>query len=333
MAASAHSDGESNDAPLLPLIVRDVTGTELTIRPPVTRAVSLVPSVTESIFGLGAGVQLVGRTRYCIHPFPEVAEVERIGGTKDPNIARIVALKPDLVVANREENLREHIEALRGAGIPVWVDEPKTPDDALKLVAFLGMAFDRIEEAAQVVLAGELALASLRQAQEQRDANLAEWRATESLRLKPRMGAAAPPPSRVRVAALIWNEPMMAAGAGTYIDGMLSEMGCENVFASRERYPEANAASLASADPALILLPSEPYEFKEADADALAQATADAGGRSAPEHAHNVATWRTRMLLCTGEDLMWYGTRTPGALTRLAKLIWNREVHRNTNAG
>jgi len=290
-----------------PLEVIDASGTGMSIPTPVVRAVSLVPSITETLFALEAGDCLVGRTRYCIHPDPDVRAIERIGGTKDPDVARIVALAPDLVLANREENLAPHIAELRAAGIPVHVSEPRTPDDALALVAFLGMAFERIEEAAAIVYQGELVLHELGEAASERAA-------IDGLRLIPR--------GKLRATALVWREPWMVAGGDTYIGGVLEALGFANAFGKRDRYPRVSVEELVAARPDVVLLPSEPYEFDEDDAAELAGLMGEVRGTGGVAGAHaGPAMPAPRLVLCSGEDLMWFGSRTPEALRRLRQVL------------
>jgi ABC-type hemin transport system substrate-binding protein len=273
----------------------DATGMRIEFTPPVRRVVSLVPSVTESVFALGAGGALVGRTRYCIHPANDVRAVARIGGTKDPDVEAIVSLNPDVVLANREENLEKDIVRLRDAGVTVHVCEPKSPDDALAYVAFLGMLLDRIEEAAAIVYSGEAVLHELSE-------TLREREALDRLRVSPR--------GVQRVAALVWREPWMVAGGDTYISGVLNALGLVNAFAASPRYPRVDISELAAARPDVILLPSEPFEFTPAHAIELEHVLSDHGAANPP-----------RMVLCNGEDLMWFGARTPGALRRLRHVL------------
>lgn len=278
-----------------PLEVTDATGQYLVVHTPAKRVVSLVPSVTESVIALGAGESLVGRTRYCIHPSDRVKAVARLGGTKDPDLEAIVALKPGLVLANREENLEKDILFLRDAGVTVHVCEPRSPDDALAYVALLGLMFDRIEEAAAIVYDGERVLHELAEAKTEREA-------LDRIRVAPK--------GVERVAALVWRNPWMVAGGDTYISGVLEALGLVNAYGSSPRYPRVEIADLAAERPDVILLPSEPYEFKREHATELEGLLAEAGMARTP-----------RMVLCNGEDLMWFGSRTPAALRRLRQVL------------
>jgi len=119
---------------------------------PPRRVVSLVPSVTESLFDLDLGERLIGRTDYCIYPVGQVERVLALGGTKNPDVQRIIELQPDLVIVNREENRRQDAEVLQAAGIPVWVTHPRTVQDALNLLWDMMNLFDHPKMVARVRL-------------------------------------------------------------------------------------------------------------------------------------------------------------------------------------
>jgi iron complex transport system substrate-binding protein len=245
------------------------------------RVVSLCPSLTETVFALGRGDTLVGRTKFCIHPAAEVARVERVGGTKNPKIERIVALAPDLVLMNDEENRREDAEALAAAGVRTLSSLPLDPAGAAAAVRTLAVALG-------AAAAGERLAADI-------EARAARVHAAR---------AGAPP---VRFAYLIWRAPWMAVGAGTYVHGLLALAGGANVLAGRaERYPEISLAELAAVDPERVFLSSEPFPFAERHADELAAATGLA---------------RARFECVDGELLSWHGARTPAGLDYAARLL------------
>lgn len=202
------------------------------------RLVSLVPSTTETLFALGCGEALVGYTRFCVHPEGQVSQEKWIGGTKNPKLEQIVALRPDVVLANREENRAEDVAALEAAGIPVWVAEPRTVPDAIADVRALGHLLNRAAEGEALALALEQALASVR------------------------VG-----PSRT-FAYLIWQEPWMVAGSETFVSSLLALAGGRNAFAGR--YPTIALDNLRGVE--RILLASEPFPFAEKHLDALVQA-------------------------------------------------------------
>ncbi len=199
------------------------------------RVVSLVPSLTETLFDLGAGDAVVGITDFCI--FPPDLDLPRVGGTKNPRIDEIRALAPDLVHMNFEENLRRHAEAIREFAT-VHVTEPKRVEDVIGLIEALGELHDRRERAAK--LANEL-----------RDA----------LRSMPRRA--------FTFACPIWKDPWMWCGGDTYVSRLVESAGGRNVLADRERYPQVALEEVIALRPDVVFLPDEPYVFTEADAKAF----------------------------------------------------------------
>lgn len=211
-------------------------------RLPPRRIVSLVPSQTELLFDLGFGDAVVGVTKFCERPEEARRTRVRVGGTKTPDLERIRALHPDLVLANREENRPEDIEALERAGLRVWVSDVRSVHDALGMVRALGRALGL--NGAAAALAGQIAAGFAR--------------------LRP--GPARP------AAYFIWRRPWMVAGGDTLIHDLMVRSGLKNVFAHLSRYPEVSAEMLRAAGPELLLLSSEPYPFKPAHAAELANA-------------------------------------------------------------
>lgn len=199
------------------------------------RVVSLVPSLTESIASADPAL-LVGVTDWCTHP-PGLA-AQRVRGTKNPDVAAIVALAPDVVVANREENRKLDVERLRAAGVRVWVSRIDTLAEAF---AELHVLFaDVLGRPAPGWLA---------------DAERA-WAARPSV----------PGPERPRVAVPIWRDPWMVVGSNSFPHDLLGRLGLANAFGDRTRYPHVDLADLRDAG-ATVLLPDEPYPFTRADAD------------------------------------------------------------------
>jgi ABC-type Fe3+-hydroxamate transport system substrate-binding protein len=238
------------------------------------RIVSLCPSLTELAFALGRGADLVGITEWCVHPAAGVARVEKVGGTKTPDVRRILELAPDLVLLNEEENRREDAERLAAAHVPCHVSMPRDAAQTAAMVRSIAAALDRRE-------AGE----AIAQDIERRVAT-ARARAADR--------------PRVRFAYLIWRKPFMAVNADTYASALLELAGGENVFAARAaRYPPITAAELAEAAPDAVLLCTEPYPFQERHADELAALTGIA---------------RHRFEIVDGEYLSWHGARTPAGI-------------------
>lgn len=248
------------------------------------RIVSLCPSLTELVFDLGAGDSLVGRTKFCIHPADRVEAVEKVGGTKNPKVDRIVELAPDLVLMNEEENRREDADALRTAGLKVHTSMPRTAAETAAMVRSIGIALGRTREAEPIA------------ADIERRADRVRRKATEY------------PP--VRYACLIWREPIMTINDDTFIAGLLSLAGGLNVFAERpDRYPTISAQELHDADPLRVFLPNEPFPFQDRHADELALAS---------------GLPRSRFVLADGEMLSWHGSRTPQGIDYAEELMRGR---------
>jgi len=276
------------------------------------RVVSLVPSMTESLIDLGVHQSLVGVTDYCPMPPGPEGTVARVGGTRAPRLDDIVALRPELVLANQEENSRASVEALEARGLQVWVTFPRRIDEALRILWTLIELF-RIPRAAARIKTLEVTL---------------EWASR----------AAGADPG-VRTFCPIWaSDPgadpawWMTFNHHTYADDVLGVSGGVNVFAERERrypldadlglapsedpgdrdtrYPRVTVGEVVAAAPELILLPSEPYAFGSDDAarirDLLAETPAVRSGRVVP---------------VDGSLLTWHGTRLARALAELPSLV------------
>jgi ABC-type Fe3+-hydroxamate transport system substrate-binding protein len=210
----------------------DDLGHPLQLERPPLRVVSLVPSLTEAL-ALTVPERLIGATEWCTHPAG--LDVARVRGTKNPDRQAIVDLRPDLVVANQEENRRLDVERLRAAGVPVWVTVIESLDDALRSMRRLF---------ADVLQVGEPIWLSTA--------------ATEWSRPTPR--------TELRVVVPIWRDPWMVIGSRTFTGDLLSRLGLINVFrTSAERYPRVAIEQLHAAGPDLALLPDEPYVFTADD--------------------------------------------------------------------
>ena len=201
------------------------------------RIVSLVPSLTEALAALGLDDETVGLTRFCVHPAGWKQRKTIVGGTKTVDVARVLGLRPDLVVANREENERAPVEALAAAGVPVYVSDIATVDDALAALRDLGRSTGREAEAER--LASDLAA---------------------------RFAALPQPAAPVRAVYLIWRDPWMTVGADTIVHDVMARGGLANAFGDRTRYPAVTAAEIAAVQPDVVLLSSEPFPFREAHA-------------------------------------------------------------------
>ncbi len=197
-----------------------------------TRIVSLVPSLTELLFDLGLREEVVGRTRFCIHPEDEVESVRIVGGTKNPDLEKIHELQPDLIIANREENRKEDVEALMN-DFNVLLTDISTIEDAFLAIHDIGEATGISEQARELIAECQQEMVDISYAHE------------------------------LNVAYFIWRQPWMVAGGGTYIDDVLKRWGLKNVYSDAARYPEIEEADVRKRYPDLILLSSEPYPFKD----------------------------------------------------------------------
>lgn len=213
-------------------MITDVRGRTIEITTIPRRVVSLVPSLTETLFALGAGDAVVGITDFCI--FPPGLTLTRVGGTKNPRVDQIRELAPDLVHMNLEENLRRHAEEIETFA-PVFVSEPKRVEDVAALIWQLGSLHGAYERAAH--LAG-LVLAEV----------------------------AALPARTFTFACPIWKDPWMWCGGDTYVSHLVECAGGINVFARRTRYPQLALDEALSAKPDVVFLPDEPYAFTTTDA-------------------------------------------------------------------
>lgn len=205
------------------------------------RIVSLVPSQTELLYDLGLKEEVVGITKFCIHPNEWFKTKTRIGGTKQVNHQIIDALKPDLIFGNKEENSKEDIDILMQK-YPVWMSDINTFEDALKMIESIAKITQTSEKGKELV-----------------------EKIKHEFELLTQVSS-----SKKRIAYFIWNEPMMVAGADTFINNMLEKLGFKNVFADVSisnqfsyRYPQITYAELAVAAPEIIYLSSEPFPFKE----------------------------------------------------------------------
>ncbi len=277
-------------------------------KPPM-RVVSLVPSDTYSVIRLGAKDKLVGRTKYCIAPEEDVEGIEIVGGTKDVDVNRVIELEPDLVIANQEENTRSQIERLDAAGIPVLVSFPKRFAEGIAHLARLAISLGVDQQPTGKALVAK-AYHAHREAEQRR-----------------REG------TPVRAFVPIWMDPLMTVHEATFISDTLDLVGGQNIFADRPRryplaadlgraaplppervgdrdtrYPRVTLDEVVKRQPEVVILPNEPHEFSESDADTFRRLDVPAAKNA-------------RIVFCDGKDLMWYGARSIEGLERLRQLI------------
>jgi ABC-type Fe3+-hydroxamate transport system substrate-binding protein len=262
----------------------DASGVAVDLARPPRRIVSLVPSITETLCALGLADALVGITVYCVEPREVVGGKTRIGGEKNPDLEKIRGLEPDLVIANIEENLRDHVDTLRSWSIPVWVTYPRTVAEGIQLIASLGAVTGTETRAAELLAQIEP--------------------------LYERVASAAARRAPVAVFYPIWRGPYMTINRDTYIHDMLRVCGARNVFADRpERYPSVTLDEVAAQRPAVILLPDEPFRFRRAH---LGDFT---------EYSDVPAVRDGRIHLVDGKPFSWHGPRIAEALRLVPALI------------
>ena len=235
------------------------------------RVVSLVPSATETL--LAFGIAPIACTRFCEQP-----DLPTVGGTKDPDVTAISSLKPDLVVVNDEENRLEDVDRLRNLGVPIHEMSPRS-------VAEVGPAVAALAEAVGAEVPEPFGRTA--------------WGMWLDAHRRPPEGA----PRRAFV--LVWRRPWMTLAGDTYGSSLLDLLGCFNVFTGQGvRYPTVELAEAAGRKPDLVLLPTEPYPFKE---------------RHVAEVTEGIP--HAEVTIVDGQDLFWWGIRTPGAVERLARVV------------
>lgn len=248
------------------------------------RIISLVPSITELLSSLQLDEQVVGITKFCVHPETWFRNKTRIGGTKTVKADIIQGLQPDLILANKEENVKEQVEAL-AKQYPVWVSDVNNLTDALDMIHNIGMITGTIDKATHLIsrIQSEFNELSLQQS-------------THIKQNKP-----------LRTCYLIWREPYMTIGGDTYIHDMLERCCFENIFRHKTRYPAITVEEIQVENCELLLLSSEPYPFKQKHIDELQTLLPD-----------------TIIELVDGELFSWYGSRllhAPSSFTGLLRRL------------
>ncbi|HRH48877.1 MAG TPA: helical backbone metal receptor [Panacibacter sp.] len=206
---------------------------------PPKRIISLVPSQTELLHYLGLDEEVIGITKFCVHPQTLFRNKARVGGTKNVNIEKIKSLMPDLIIANKEENVKEQIEELHQIA-PVWVSDVNNFEDALNMIKSIGELVVKEKQAEKLIAAIETAFSKLQ---------------TTNYKLQ--------------TAYLIWRNPHMTIGGDTFINDMLCKCGLQNIFENEKRYPAITLETIKERDTKLILLSSEPFPFKEKHAEEI----------------------------------------------------------------
>jgi ABC-type Fe3+-hydroxamate transport system substrate-binding protein len=254
-------------------MITDQLGRKVNLNLPAKRIVSLVPSQTELLFDLGLNEEVIGITKFCIHPEHWLQEKLIVGGTKNFHIDKIKARQPDLIIANKEENTKELIEEL-AIDYPVYISDVNTIEDALHMIADIGK------------LTGKTSLA------EELISNIKNSRNDLSLIN----------PTKKSCYYFIWKNPWLTVGGDTFINTMIEEAGFASLSKNQTRYPEIDFDNIDT-QPDFLLLSSEPYPFKQEDADFL-----QSKFRS------------SKILFVDGTYFSWYGSRMKHTFQYLANL-------------
>lgn len=237
------------------------------------RIISLVPSQSELLWDLGLREEVVGITKFCIHPKELFKSVTKIGGTKTLNFERIRALKPDLIIGNKEENEHSQILELQKE-FKVWMSDIYNLQDSVNMIELIGSLLNRVEESEKIGIKIQSSFSNLKKIDK-------------------------------TALYLIWREPYVAVGKGTFIGDMLKRMNLENsIVDENARYPNLQIDDIKTLKPDLIFLSSEPYPFKEKHMVEL----------------QNVLP-KTKIVLVDGELFSWYGSRLQKSVVYFNRLI------------
>ncbi|MBA2249873.1 MAG: ABC transporter substrate-binding protein [Chitinophagaceae bacterium] len=242
--------------------------------PPPTKIISLVPSLTELLYHFNLDTEVTGITKFCVHPASWYKTKTRVGGTKTINTYLVKKMAPDLVIANKEENIKEQVDEI-ACDFNVWVTDVNRMQDAIGMIKDIGMLVNKTSAAVKLVDAINTAFQNLKK------------------------------PERILSAAyLIWQNPFMAAGGGTFISDMMKLCGLQNVFENKNRYPSITLEELKNANCRLILLSSEPFPFSEKHRTLIQE---QLPGK--------------KIILVDGEMFSWYGSRLLMAAPYFKKLM------------
>ena len=221
--------------------VVDQVGNQIDLSAPPKRIVSLVPSQTELLHYFGLDSETIGITKFCVHPMSWFQTKERVGGTKNLNLTKIRDLKPDLIIANKEENTKEEIEVL-AAEFPVFISDINTVADAYEMIKGVGLLCDKEQMAVDLIDEIQEGFAEIKQVNK-------------------------------RVLYFIWKDPYMVCGSDNFIHSILNEIGLYNVVFD-PRYVEVSKEKIEELQADYILLSTEPYPFKSEDVEELQEITA-----------------------------------------------------------
>lgn len=254
-------------------MITDQLGREVNLKMPAKRIVSLVPSQTELLFDLGLDAEVVGITKFCIHPEHWLQEKIIVGGTKNFHIDKIKELQPDLIIANKEENTKALIEEL-ALNYPVYISDVNNIEDALQMIADVGKLTGKSTPAKDLIY-------DIRNARN-------ELSSTNQ--------------TKKSCYYFIWKNPWLTVGGDTFINTMIEEADFTSLSKNQTRYPEIDLNNIDK-QPDFLLLSSEPYPFKQDDAEFL-QAKFPA----------------SKILFVDGTYFSWYGSRLTNAFGYLSQL-------------
>jgi len=211
----------------------DQLGRKIEINKTPQKIISLVPSQTELLFDLGLDEEVIGITKFCVHPEHWFKTKTRVGGTKQLHLEKIKQLQPDLLIANKEENVQQQIEEL-AKDFLVWVSDINNLNDALEMISVIGKIVNKEEKVKQISNGIQESFAQLQTANH-----------------------------KLQTCYLIWKDPFMTIGGDTLINDMLNHAGFQNLFEEQTRYPEITIEQLQTKNCQLLLLSSEPFPFKQ----------------------------------------------------------------------
>ncbi len=264
------------------------------------RIISLVPSQTELLYYLGLEEEVIGITKFCVHPQQWFKNKTRVGGTKAINIEKIKALQPDLVIANKEENVKEQIEELKALA-PVWISDINNLDDALEMIEKVGLITGKSTLANVLTEQVKNAFLQINLKTEQQASVPIEHTLPCNIDVSNEMTST--PLAPVKIAYLIWQNPYMTVGGDTFIGDMIRRCGLQNVFEDQYRYPVITPEEIQNSGCDILLLSSEPFPFTQKHIDAL-----------------HMQYPTIKMLLVDGEMFSWYGSRLLPAAMYLNQL-------------
>ena len=251
------------------------------------KIVSLVPSQTELLHYFNLEQETIGITKFCVHPKSWFKTKTRVGGTKTINLTKIKELQPDLIIANKEENVQDQIEEL-ASEFPVWVTDVNNLEEAIKMIRDIAKLTNKEKEATLLSKEIETGFDNL----------------SHKPKTKNPVRPGHPGGHKPKTAYLIWQKPYMTIGGDTFIHDMLLQCGFQNIFAHKIRYPQVTIEELHNANCQLLLLSTEPYPFKQKHIDELQVQLPD-----------------TKIILADGEFFSWYGSRLLMAPSYFKQLI------------